>query len=124
MGITFEREYGYWSQLAVIYREKLEECLEGLEHLMSPLLYQLSYTASTRKINDLRWESQAGSGHCARNCVCQPFCTMHLGAWKTRAAALTNRPFGSLVFDPTHLVRFVEHTHPVFLSCWGVTCGH
>jgi len=36
---------------------------------------------------------------------------MHLGAWKTRAAALTNRPFGSLVFDPTHLVRFVEHNH-------------
>jgi len=46
MGITFEREYGYWSQLAVIFREKLEECLEGLEHLMSPLLYQLSYTPS------------------------------------------------------------------------------
>ena len=43
--MTVEREYGYWSQLAVIYRKKLEECLEGLERLMSPLLYQLSYTA-------------------------------------------------------------------------------
>jgi hypothetical protein len=28
---------------------------------MSPLLYQLSYTAGTRKINDLRWQSQAKS---------------------------------------------------------------
>jgi len=45
--MTFEREIGYWSQLAVIYGEKLEECLEGLEWLMSPLLYQLTYTART-----------------------------------------------------------------------------
>lgn len=29
MRMTFEREYGYWSQLAVIYREKLEECLRA-----------------------------------------------------------------------------------------------
>ena len=29
----------------MISHEKLEECLEGLERLMSPLLYQLSYTA-------------------------------------------------------------------------------
>jgi hypothetical protein len=44
--MVFERECGCWSQLAVIYREKLAECLEGLERLMSPLLYQLSYTAT------------------------------------------------------------------------------
>jgi hypothetical protein len=42
---AFARECGCWSQLAVISRETLAGCLESLEWLMSPLLYQLSYTA-------------------------------------------------------------------------------
>ena len=44
--MTFERECGCWSRFAVISREQLAGCLEGLERLMSPLLYQLSYTAT------------------------------------------------------------------------------
>ncbi len=48
--MTFEREYGYWSQLAVIYREKLEECLEALERLTKPLLCRLSYASIRKKL--------------------------------------------------------------------------
>jgi hypothetical protein len=33
--MTFEREYGCWSQFAVIYREKLEECLEAWNGLQN-----------------------------------------------------------------------------------------
>ena len=51
--MTFEREYGYWSQLAVIYREKLEECLEALERLTKPLLCQLSYASPSDQLPDL-----------------------------------------------------------------------
>ena len=36
--MTFEREYGYWSQFAVISREQLAGWLEGLERLTKPLL--------------------------------------------------------------------------------------
>ncbi len=46
--MTFERECGYWSQFAVISREKLEGCLEGLERLTKPLLCRLSYASPRR----------------------------------------------------------------------------
>ena len=42
---AYQLKCGCWSQFAEIAREQLTGHLEGLERLMSPLLYQLSYTA-------------------------------------------------------------------------------
>ena len=36
--MAFKLEYGCWSQLAVIYRETLEGCLEGWERLTAPMI--------------------------------------------------------------------------------------
>jgi hypothetical protein len=53
MRMTFERECGCWSQFAVISREQLAGCLEGLERLTKPLLCQLSYASPRDQLSDL-----------------------------------------------------------------------
>ena len=86
---------------------------------MSPLLYQLSYTARTHKINDLRWESQAKSGHCARNCAR----VTHLAHGVLQIVRfddrrLTSRNKGSSGWATLVVAKVIDSDHGSFL--WSI----
>jgi hypothetical protein len=79
---------------------------------MSPLLYQLSYTASAAKLTTY-------GDRVKRNTRAVPF-AMFQKPFRLflfdRPGAFPNRATATIVFDPEHLASFIDHPRRILLS--------